>query len=77
MVSALLLANLTEIICCGTFLGGFSFYSYFKLKGKTNKHRLVYYNLSDRAVKSKKLHQLVNDRAGGASKGDTFFKATK
>jgi hypothetical protein len=77
MLSAFLMTNLAEIVCGGTFLGGFSIYTYFKLKGKMNKHKLVYYNVSDRVIKAKKISHTITDRAGGSGKNDTFFKASK
>lgn len=74
MVTAFLTAYAFELACGGTFVAGFSVYSYIKLKGKTNPHRLVWYNLSDREIKHKKMQQRINDRAGGGKNGDTFFK---
>jgi hypothetical protein len=75
MITAFLVANAIEIACGGTFLAGFGIYNYFKTKGHS-KHKLVYYNVSDRVIKGKKIQQKISDRVGGNSKNGTFFKAS-
>ena len=74
-ITSFLIEYSVEIACSTLFLGGFGAYNYIKKKGK-REHKLVYWNVTDRIVKSKKLQQQISDRAGGSSKNGTFFKTS-
>lgn len=73
MLTAFLVANITEIICGGTFLTGFSIYSYLKLKKTSNKFKVQYCDVTDVIRQYKRLDKIMNESVGGASKNDKFF----
>lgn len=75
MITAFLVKYVAEIVCSSIFVAGVGVYGYFKTKGHS-KYKLVYYNVSDRVIKGKKMQQRINDRVGGNGKNDTFFKAS-
>lgn len=76
-ITAILIAHSIEIISSSVFLVGFGTYAYLKTNGKPNNHKLVYYDVTDRIIKSKKIQQRITDRAGGSNqKNGTFFKAS-
>lgn len=74
MITAFLAAYVVEITCSSLFVAGVGVYGYIKTKSHS-KHKLVYYNISDRVIKGKKIQQKISDRVGGNSKNGTFFKA--
>ena len=69
-----LTANLLEIACGSAFLGGFSIYSYFKLKGKVNTHKIQYCDVTPIIRQYKSLDKKMNESIGGANKHEPFFK---
>jgi hypothetical protein len=75
MITTFITTRIAEITCSVIFIAGLGVYGYIKNKGN-NKHKLVYYNLSDRVIKGKKIQQKISDRVGGSGKNDTFFKAS-
>ncbi|WP_291566920.1 MULTISPECIES: hypothetical protein [unclassified Clostridium] len=65
-----------EVIGVGVFLTGYSVYAYFKIhriKNNSKKKKIVYYKVTDKVKRVKKLNHIVNESVGG-KKGDTFFK---
>jgi hypothetical protein len=74
--TTILIKYAIEIGASSVFLIGFGIYAYIKLHWKTNEDKLVYYDITDRIIKSKKIQQRINDRVGGNKKDGTFFKAS-
>jgi len=74
-ITAILIDHVIEISVSSVFLAGFGTYVYFKNNGKIKSHKLVYYDVTDRIVKSKKIQQRINDRCGGNKNDTGFFKA--
>jgi|GEM_PF-2539701 len=75
-ISAILLAHAIEIGASTVFLVGFGTYIYVKGVWKKNVDKLVFYDITDRIVKSKKIQQRISNRVGGNKKNETFFKAS-
>jgi len=75
-ITAILIENSIEIGASSVFLLGFGIYIYVKGHWVTNEDKLVFYDLTDRIIKSKKIQQRITDRVGGNKKDGTFFKAS-
>lgn len=75
-ITAILLAHAVEIGASTVFIIGMGVYVYVKGVWKKNENKLVFYDITDRIVKSKKIQQRITDRAGGNKKNETFFKAS-
>ena len=74
-LTAFLIKYTIEIGISSVFLVGLGVYSYLKLRWKSTE-KLVFYDLTDRIIKSKKAEQRITDRVGGNKKDGTFFKAS-
>ena len=75
-ITAVLLAHAIEIGASTVFLAGFGVYIYVKGVWKKNEDKLVFYDLTDRIIKSKKIDQRITKRVGGNTQNETFFKAS-
>jgi len=75
-ITTFIISYSVEIGCSGAFIAGVGAYQYFKKQGK-KEHKLVFWNLTDRVIRSKKIQQQISDRVGGGnSKNGAFFKAS-
>jgi len=63
-----------EIGLSSVFVVAYSAYTITKARGQTNKYKLVYYDLTDRIIKSKKAQKKINDKVGGGKNNGDFFK---
>jgi hypothetical protein len=73
MLGTFITAYALELALSGTFLTGFSVYSYFTLKKKSsNKFKIRYCDVSDVIKQYKKLDKRMNDSIGGI-KNEKFF----
>ena len=75
VMTAFIIKNAIEIGISTVFLMGFGVFTYFKLRWKTTE-KLVFYDITDRIIKSKKIQQTITNRVGGNQKDGTFFKAS-
>ena len=75
-ITAVLIAHSIEIGASSVFLIGFGTYVYVKGVWKENVDKLVFYDLTDRIIKSKKIQQRITNRVGGNKQNETFFKAS-
>ena len=75
-MTGFLIANAIEVGSSTIFLVGFGVFVYIKGHWKTNEEKLVFYDITDRIVKSKKIQQRITDRVGGNKNNGTFFKAS-
>ena len=74
--SAFLIEYAIEITTSSVFLVGFGVYAYLKFHWVSDEEKLVFYDITDRIIKSKKIQQRISDRVGGNKKDGAFFKAS-
>jgi len=75
-LTGFLIANAIEVGLSCVFVVGVGVYVFIKGRWKIDEDKLVFYDITDRIIKSKKAQQRISDRVGGNKKDGTFFKAS-